>query len=359
MRVLLGMSGGVDSSVAAALLRDAGHEVVGAFLHLWSEEGVPDARDNACCSVEAMELARRVAAALGITLHVLNVRERFKAEIVDPWLEAALDGQTPNPCLACNRRIKVGHLLRRADELGCDAVATGHYARVRRSDGGDWQLLRGVDAAKDQSYFLARLEEAQLARLLLPLGELRKVDVVARARALALPQVADRSESQDLSFVSDDVPSFLRRQAGDRLVPGPVRDVDGRSYSVPHAGLALYTIGQRRGLPVSGTGAPRYVVRREAATNTLVLGRSDDLLQARCTLHDLVLRGPQLPGARSCQAQVRSRASAAPATAEVTGDRARLTFDAPQRAITPGQHAVLYDGQVCWGAGVIARDDIE
>jgi len=347
------MSGGVDSAVAAALLVRQGHEVLGAFMHLWSEDDVPDKRENACCSTAGMEDARRTAAQLGIPLYVLNVRDRFKEEIVEPWLDASFAGQTPNPCLDCNRRIKIGHLFTRARALGCSLVATGHYARRETDESGRIHLARAADARKDQTYFLARLTEEQLETTLFPLGDLTKDEARAYAREFGLAVSAKR-ESQELSFIADDIPSFLTRHADGRLRPGRVLDLDGTEYPRPHGGLALYTIGQRRGLPVSGTPEPRYVVGRDLASNTLLVGDERALLREACTVSDLVLRHVPGTGTHRLEVQIRSRSAAASADVRFDGGHAEVRFIAPQRAITPGQAAVFYDGRRCLGAGIIA-----
>lgn len=346
------MSGGVDSAVSAALLARDGHDVFGAFLHLWSEDGIPDARENACCSTEGLERARRVADALGIPLYALNVRDRFKEEVVDPWLERSFASETPNPCLTCNRRIKIGFLLERADALGCTHVATGHYAQVRFGADGTAELHRGADAAKDQSYMLARCTPEQLSRLLLPVGAMRKTEVREHARAFGMPDVATTKDSQQLSFIADDVPSFLARQGPDRLTPGTVRDVSGAVYRTAHRGLPLYTIGQRRGVPVSGTTEPRYVVGKDAASNTLIVGPKEALLQTRCTLHDLNVLA-EIGDGTEIEVQVRSHAAPIPASAVRRGDEMEITLSRPERALVPGQEAVLYRGTRCLGTGRI------
>ena len=349
-RILVGLSGGVDSSVAAAILRDEGHDVIGAFLQLSPENA--DDSENACCSIASLERARRVATMLGIPFYVLNARERFHTDVYEPWRAASIAAETPNPCLTCNRALKIGHLLTRARELDCAAVATGHYARIDTRDGFA-RLVRGVDKKKDQSYVLARLSEEQLAALRLPVGRLTKPEVRARAAELQLP-TRTTADSMDLCFAPRGIADVLSRDASSALVPGNVRDVDGRTYPAHHEGLALYTIGQRRGLPISGTESPRYVVDRDPTTNTLIVGGEEHLQGRTCRVRDLILRGIG-DGAHVLLVQVRAHTAPARASVTILGDGATITFDEPQRAITPGQAAALYDGDVCIGAGVLTR----
>jgi tRNA-uridine 2-sulfurtransferase len=341
IRVLVAMSGGVDSSVAAALLRDAGHDVTGVTLKLWGGES-----DSGCCSAADVEDARRVAAQLDIPHYVFNFTDDFDAKVVGPYVDAYADGRTPNPCVECNRSVKFGRLLDRADALGFDAVATGHHARVDRDAGGRWRLRRGADAAKDQSYVLYMLGQAELARTLLPVGELTKAQVREHATRLGL-RTAAKPESMDVCFITrGNRKEFVTTRAGAR--PGVVVDGDGAEIG-RHGGVGGFTIGQRRGVGVS-TGERRYVVDLDADTATVTLGRRDDLLRADAEVRDLrfVDRTPSA-GERL---DVQVRAQGTPLTGRLDG--ARVRFDRPQPRVAPGQVVALYAGDTLLGGGIAA-----
>ncbi len=354
MRVVVGMSGGVDSSVAAALLVRLGYEVTGVMLKLWTEPGRE--AENRCCTLEAEHLARAVARRLGIPFHVLDVRDVFYREVVQYFFEEYLAARTPNPCVVCNRTIRWGVLLDYARaRLGAAYFATGHYARVRLGPAGHAVLGRGLDRAKDQSYVLAWLTREQLKATLLPLGDLTKARVRQLARLWRLP-VAHRADSQDLCFLAgEDYRAFLRRHRPEAVQPGPVLDPAGRVVG-QHQGLAFYTLGQRRGLGLR-LGRPVYVVDKDPARNALIVGPREARLRS-----SLVVARAQwhVPEAREApfRAEVKIRYRAAPAPAWVEplpegGFRAR--FDQPVADITPGQLAVAYvDGWVV-AAGFITR----
>jgi tRNA-specific 2-thiouridylase len=335
------MSGGVDSSVAAALLRDAGHDVTGATLRLWG-----GTTDSGCCSVSDVEDARRVAAQLDVPHYVFNLSDEFERVVVGPYATAHAEGRTPNPCVECNRSIKFGALLERAEALGFDAVATGHHARVEQGADGRWRLERGVDRAKDQSYVLYMLGQRELARTLLPIGALTKAQVRAEASRLGL-RTAEKPESMDVCFVRrEDRLRFVRDRIGAR--PGPVIDLQG-DVVARHDGIERFTIGQRRGLGVAA-GAPRYVVAVDAGRATVTIGSAADLLCNRVEVRDprWVVSAPP-PGSR---VQVQTRAHGVPSDAVHRDGMVELA--APIRRVAPGQVVALYDGDVLLGGGIAA-----
>jgi tRNA-specific 2-thiouridylase len=366
-RVVVAMSGGVDSSVAAALLVEQGYEVIGIMLHLWSEPG--PGVDNRCCTPQAVEDARRVARALGIPFRVLNSARRFKEQVVEYFVREYACGHTPNPCLACNRHIKFGYLLDIARSLDAHYLATGHYARVRRVD-GQCQLLRGCDRTKDQSYVLYMLGQEQLRHVLFPLGTYTKPQVRALAARLNLP-VADKEESQDICFVRDqDYRRFLRDHASHAVRPGPILDTTGQVIG-QHQGLPLYTIGQRRGLGIAalpGTAQPEplYVLAIEAARNALIVGPASQLggrsLQVK-NVSFVAGLPPRFPAKVTTQirytgeevaATLTSWSGCAKAAAPTNTGTLQVSLEESLRDITPGQGAVFYQDEVVLGGGIIA-----
>jgi len=353
------MSGGVDSSVAAALLQQQGHEVIGITLQIWPSRG--EANERACRALSAAADARRVAHALGIPHYVLNLREEFRRAVIDHFIAEYRAGRTPNPCIRCNRWIKFDVLLARARELGATHVATGHYARVvHHDDTGRWCIRRGVDRRKDQSYALYDLTQEQLAATLLPLGGLEKPRTRAIAAELGL-RVAGKPESQDICFVPDnDYGRFLRENAPDVVRPGAIRDTSGRTVGT-HEGVAFYTIGQHRRLNIAGS-EPRYVVALNAAENEVIVGTGDDLMLRTVIAEDIALGkfdADALRVSRPVAAMLRYKMTAQPAVAQLVDGRLQVTFDAPQRAVTPGQALVCYDGDdvACGGVITEARDN--
>lgn len=350
--VAVAMSGGVDSSVAAALCVAAGLPVVGIMLRLWAEPGAGGA--NKCCTLGAVDDARAVADQLGIPFSVLDVSELFKTTVVDAFVAAAAALDTPNPCFGCNRHMRFGHLLAQARALGADYLVTGHYARLVIDAAGRVHLHRARDAGKDQSYVLHRLGPEQLAHALFPLGELPKPQVRELARGFGLP-VAERPDSVDLCWVGPDgVAGFLRRSPdGPALVPGPILDRAGHELG-RHGGLPLYTLGQRRGLGIA-TGEPLFVVAKDVAANALVVGSAADLLVREVLARDwhwVAGTPPTLP--HRVTAQIRYRAPALAGTLEAAPDGClRMLFDSPQRAPAPGQGLVVYDDDECLGGGRI------
>ncbi len=358
-RVVVAMSGGVDSSVAAALLVEQGYEVIGMMLRLWSEPGVAAGTPgvnpaNRCCTLDQMNDARRVADRLGIPFYVLDVQQHFRRAIVQFFLDEHAAGRTPNPCVECNRQIRFTYLLERALALGADYLATGHYARVIH-DGNAYRLLRAVDDHKDQSYVLHVLRQDQLAHVLFPIGEYTKEDVRRLADKHGL-SVAAKQESQDLCFLNDgDYRRFLREHSVDVLHSGPILDLTGRELG-RHEGLPFYTIGQRKGLGLTAA-EPLFVLRKDAARNALIVGPREAL-----GVGELMARGvnwidghaPTVP----LEAQVKIRYKATPVAAVVLADgqTAHVRFTEPVAGVTPGQAAVFYDGDTCLGGGLIADE---
>ncbi|WP_322510982.1 tRNA 2-thiouridine(34) synthase MnmA [Chloroflexus sp.] len=355
--VLVAMSGGVDSSLAAALLLEAGHQVTGVTMHLWDDDD-HGLRESLCCAAEAAASARRVCALLGIPFYVFNYQREFRRHVIDYFIRAYTHGLTPNPCVECNRMIKFRALLDRARALGFDAVATGHYARIVRGDDGRYQLWRAIDRDKDQSYMLHMLGQADLARLLFPIGDYTKREVRELAAARGLPS-ADREESQDICFVPDgDYRNLLRLEAPESLTPGPIVDLEGREIG-RHQGLPLYTIGQRRGLGLGG-GEPRYVVAIDPARNALIVGPAAALNRERFIVTDVRWVDDQPPAEPlTCEVQVRAHAEPLPARVSAQPDgRWLVELARPQRAVSPGQAAVFYDGLRVLGGGWIARPEV-
>jgi tRNA-specific 2-thiouridylase len=352
VKVVVAMSGGVDSSVAAALLRDEGFEVIGMMLRLWSEPG--NEGSNRCCTPESMGLARRAAAILDIPFYVLDAKEAFRAAVVDMFIDGYRRGKTPNPCLECNRTIRWTLLLDRALTLGADWLATGHYARTETDEAGVVQLKRAVDATKDQSYVLHVLNQAQLARAMFPLGGYTKTQVRRFAEEHGLP-MASRHDSQDLCFLAGgDYRDFLRRNSADRIQPGEIVDSNGTVIG-RHNGLAEYTIGQRKGLRLPSP-VPMYVLRKDLGANALVVGTEGELGVDRLTTGEVNwIAGRPMPAAFTAQVKTRYTANAQPA--EVTpierGNRVQVAFEQKQRDITPGQAAVFYADDAVVGGGII------
>lgn len=347
-RVLVAMSGGVDSSVAAARLVRQGYDVVGATLHLWDYPDDGSVRGR-CCAPDDIHDARRVADRLGIPHYSFDRRELFTERIVTPFVDAYLSGETPSPCASCNRGVKLGELFGIADRLGVERVATGHYARIVEHD-GTVALLRGVDRQKDQSYFLHMLGSDSLRRLSFPLGASDKAEVRAEARALELPG-ADKSESQELCFVPNGrYDAFIEERAGARVRPGPIVDASGRVVG-EHGGVHRFTVGQRKNLGVA-LGERAYVVGVEPATATVRLGSRAELTMLAAEIAELRLaEGVTLP--LRAAVQVRHRAAAVPCQVRPHPGGALAVFDAPIVSVVKGQHAVFYDGERVLGGGVI------
>jgi tRNA-specific 2-thiouridylase len=350
-RVVVALSGGVDSSVAVALLLEQGYEVVGMMLRLWSEPGSQDS--NRCCTPQAMGMARKVAQRLGIPFFAIDVQEKFHNLIVENFIDGYGAGITPNPCLKCNRQVRFGLLLDQALAIGADFLATGHYAEVRNDESGVRHLFRSTDREKDQSYVLHVLDQDQLRHALFPVGLLTKTRVRQIAAAYGLP-VAERRDSQDLCFLAGgDYRNFLHRNAPQIFQPGEILDQDGKIIG-SHSGLANYTVGQRKGLGISSP-MPLYVTSKNAVTNTLVVGELDDLGQSFCVAEDVNwISGKVPPEPFMASIKIRYRAKDAIGTVFPVGSHAvRIHFDASLRDITPGQAAVFYVDDEVLGGGII------
>jgi len=344
------MSGGVDSSVAAGLLAREGYDVTGVTLKLWEGEDNSDARwqDRSCCKVG---IARYVCDEIRIPHTVVDLRDTFRANVVEDFLDTYARGETPNPCVRCNESVKITGLLAYARANGFDAIATGHYARIERTGTGARRLLAGADPLKDQSYFLYRIRREDLSAIRFPLGALRKTQVMQIAREFGFP--ADEiAESQEICFVNDDYREFLRAERPEVAQRGEIVDIDGRVLGT-HGGVALHTIGQRRGLNVA-TGSRVYVVDTDTASGRVTVGPPEALEAAGLEADQLNLLAP-LSGTVRVHARIRHRSAPVAATARIDGERLTVTFHAPQRAVAPGQSVVLYDGDTVLGGGVIRR----
>ncbi len=350
MKVLVAMSGGVDSSVAAALMVDEGHEVVGATLKLWQGPN-GEAPTAGCCTVADAEDARRVAAALDIPYYVLDYTDDFEAGVVNRFLGEYRAGRTPNPCIECNRTVKFSRLMDQAAQLGCGAVVTGHYARIRRA-GGRWRLLRGIDRDKDQSYVLSMLTQAQLARVRFPVGELTKAETRGMAASLGL-RTAHKPDSQDICFVgSGDYRAFLRRLDPAAARSGPIVDRSGGTVGA-HRGVVDFTVGQRRGLGVA-VGEPRYVVELRPSSATVVVGSREDLAVAGFELASVSWVAGRPPADSRLEVQVRAHGATTPAVLTEL-DPVVVRLPEPVEAVAPGQTATFYRDEEVLGGGVIAR----
>jgi len=352
MRVAVALSGGVDSSVAAALLKEQGHEVIGLTMRLY-DEAPERSGERGCCGLKAIDDARRVAGRLQIPFYALDLRREFERLVIDDFCAEYARGRTPNPCISCNSRLKFHLLWEKARQLGAEKLATGHHARLTSTENGGWQLRKGVDQHKDQSYFLYQLTQAQMARTLLPVGEYTKEVVRAKARMLGLG-VADKPESQEVCFVpGDDYVAFLRKRRPELFRSGPVYDTRG-NFLGEHSGIAALTIGQRKGLGIA-LGERRYVVRLDVEHNAVVLG-------SEAEAYGRDVRASQVAWVAGCApdrpfrawAKVRHQSPGGEAWVEPLNDgRVRVVFDEPQWAPTPGQAVVFWQGDVLIGGAVI------
>ena len=355
-RVAVAMSGGVDSSVAAALLVEQGFEVVGLTMQLWpreQEEDMPPAM-RGCCGLDAIDSARRVARHLGIRHYVLNLREPFERFVIEPFCDEYAHGRTPNPCIRCNTFVKFGPLLHRAREIRCGKLATGHYARVEcDKTGGRWKLLRGVDQVKDQSYSLYGLTQDQLSFALFPLGDLTKKETRRRAAELVLP-AAERAESQEICFITGETyRDYLLRRRPEVATPGSIVDTEGREIG-RHRGVALYTVGQRQGLGIAAK-QPLYVLAIDAQANRLIVGGESDASFQGLVMHEVnYVSAASLPE-DGMQLDIKLRSAARPVPCRARGRGGRVVVELAQleRAVAPGQAAVCYDADTVALGGII------
>jgi tRNA-specific 2-thiouridylase len=352
MRALVAMSGGVDSSVAAALMLEQGHEVIGVTLKQW--EGADGSMPVAgCCTLSDAEDARRVAAQLDVPYYILDYVEEFTEAVVEPFAEGYLKGITPNPCIECNRRVRFSALLDRTEELGCDVLVTGHHARVENHD-GVYRLRMAVDGTKDQSYVLHMLDQHALSKIRLPVGEMTKKDVRVVATDMAL-RTASKPDSQDICFVaSGDYRDFLADRHPEVAAPGRILDTDGEVVG-EHEGTARFTIGQRKGIGVA-VGSARYVVDIEPTEQTITIGTYEDLLTDRCAVEEMTFtHRPPVVG-DTVGVKIRYRSDPVAATIRSTGDRWMFSFAEPQARPAPGQSLVMYEGEYVLGGGIIVDD---
>ncbi|MDF1526699.1 MAG: tRNA 2-thiouridine(34) synthase MnmA [bacterium] len=349
--VLVAMSGGVDSSVAAAVLLEQGYRVFGMTMLLWPED--VEGAEEGCCGTVHLNDARDVCHRLGISHYTLDLQKEFLSDVVRPFVATYLDGRTPNPCISCNEHLKFRHLLRKATGIGADLLATGHYARILVN--GSFRLARGVDLSKDQTYFLFTLGQEEMSRLLFPLGEMTKEDVRSKARSLDLP-VHEKAESQEICFVPPGgLRNFISQNAPDLPGPGEVVDMDGKVIG-RHEGACFYTVGQRKGLGIA-SAQPLYVVRIEAASNTVVMGSRDEASFSWLTASGVSWADGKPLGSRF-EAQVQIRHRHKPALSLITIQDAgtiSIDFHEPQHGVAPGQAVVIYDEDIVLGGGWISE----
>lgn len=345
------MSGGVDSSLAALLMKEKGYECIGCTMKLYENEDAGIEKTKTCCSLDDVEDARNVACLLDMPFYVFNFTERFRTQVIDRFVQSYEEGRTPNPCIDCNRYMKFDKLYERAKLMGCEYIVTGHYARIEKED-GKFFLKKALDETKDQTYVLYTLTQDQLAHTMFPLGDLTKRTVRNIAEKNGFIN-ANKPDSQDICFVPDgDYASVIEKYTGRICMPGNFVDTEGNIMG-RHKGIIHYTLGQRKGLGIAA-GKPVYVCEIRPQTREVVLGNPEDLMSRDVYVSDFNWISGNAPGGRiRCTAKVRYRKSEQPAVLSVEGDIVHIVFDQPQRAITPGQAAVVYDGDVVLGGGTI------
>ena len=350
-KIVIAMSGGVDSSVAAALLKEQGYDVVGISLQLWNAAAETDKRFGTCCSLDDLADARRVADKIGIPFYILNLEKEFKEEVVDYFVSEYLKARTPIPCTLCNQKLKFDHLIEKAEEFGYRRVATGHYASIVKDPSGRLTVRRGKDLSRDQSYFLFNLSQQQLSRLEFPLADMEKPEVRERAKALGL-NVADKAESHEICFIPDnDYPSFIEKRVnGEFFKEGAIVDASGKELG-RHRGYPAFTIGQRKGLDLGGMKEPHFVTSIDPEKNEVTAGLREDLFRGECFVGGANWYLPQ-SGPLRADVQIRYRHHAEPSKVTPLEDgRVRVEFDEPQSAIAPGQSAVFYRDDCIVGGG--------
>jgi tRNA-specific 2-thiouridylase len=363
-KVIVAMSGGVDSSVAAALLVKKGYECIGIYMNFWHEAFIPTGKDvnnlpqNKCCSIESLENARRIAYKLNIPFYVLNARDKFKEKVVDYFINTYKICQTPNPCIECNRYIKFGFLFKRMKELRADYIATGHFARIKRHN-GIYDLLMAKDKLKDQSYFLYTLNQEKLKHILFPIGEMNKKKIKKIAKKFGFKNTADRKESQGICFFAEKEPTdFLKRNLPlNSIRPGPIKTTKGEIVG-KHKGLQFFTVGQRKGIEIGGQKEPFYVVKLDYENNTLIVGKDHEVFRKKFNVFNLTFVHKDFTdGEHIIEARIRYRFPPKKAIFKKNGDTGEIIFQEPQRAITPGQSVVFYKGDKVLGGGIIQLCD--
>lgn len=365
-KVIVAMSGGVDSSVVAALLKKEGYECIGVYMNFWTDPTAFEADQlaqfpqNKCCSLESANMARRIAGELDIPFYILNASEKFKKKVVDNFIDTYAVCHTPNPCVQCNKHIKFGFLLDRMKQLGADYIATGHFARVKKKKKKGkvvWELHMGKDKIKDQSYFLYTLTQEKLKHVLFPVGKMTKEKVKKLAEKFGFKKVAAQRESQGICFFPDKKYSdFLQRYFADDVInAGPIKTIDGLQIGTHH-GLQLFTVGQRKGIDVGGEEEPLYVVQLDYKNNTLIVGQNKYTYQSKFTLKNLTFtEGDLEDGEYKFKLRIRYRFPPQKAVIVKKGDVIEVTFDEPQRAITPGQSVVFHERDRVIGGGIVDK----
>ncbi|MBT5516511.1 tRNA 2-thiouridine(34) synthase MnmA [Candidatus Peregrinibacteria bacterium] len=363
-KVLIGMSGGVDSSVAAALLIEKGYECIGIYMNLWADSVEVDLNErkkfpqNKCCSIESLIFARSICQKLGMPFYSLNLEEKFKEQVVDNFLDEHRAGNTPNPCVRCNKTIKFGELFKKMEELGCDYLATGHYATLKEQD-GKVSLLRGVDDSKDQTYFLYNLNQEKLKKLIFPIGEYNKSEVKELAKKFDLKELENKKESQGVCFYPEKLYfPFLSRhlKAEQDFKQGKIQTKDGEEMG-DHKGLPFYTIGQRKGIGVGGQENPVYVNKIDKIKNVIIVGNEDELYSDEVLLRDVnFLTGEEPSKSEVFDIKIRTHGKLAKGSITKEGDHYKVKFEKAQRAIMAGQSLVLYRGKELLGGGIMTME---